>query len=67
LDLIEKQAPAMAGVIGVDLEDIKGGALRISDILSSGTGIKVKGAEIEGDIDIKEVRAGQPGGSSPKP
>jgi hypothetical protein len=31
LDLIEQHAPAMASVIGVDLEEIKGGALRIRD------------------------------------
>lgn len=61
LDLIGEQAPAVASVIGVDLEDIKGGALRISDILSTGTAVKVKGADIEGDIEIKGIHPGQPG------
>lgn len=66
LDL-EKQAPAMAAVIGVDLEDIKGGVLRLSDVLSSGPGVRVKRADIRGDIDIRGVRAGQSGDKSPNP
>ena len=65
LELIEQRAPATASVIGVDLQEIKGGALRISDILSSGTGVRVKKADIGGEIDIKGVRAGSPGGNSP--
>jgi hypothetical protein len=67
LELIEKKAPAMASVIGVDLEDIKGGALRISDIISTGAGVKIKGAEIGGDIEIKGVHAGQIGGNPKNP
>jgi hypothetical protein len=67
LELIEQRAPATASVIGVDLQEIKGGALRISDILSSGTGVRVKGAAIEGEIDIKGVRAGPAGGNRPNP
>ena len=67
LELIEQRAPATATVIGVDLQEIKGGALRISDILSSGTGVRVKGAAIEGEIDIKGVRAGPSGNNRPNP
>ncbi|BAY42390.1 hypothetical protein NIES2111_68130 (plasmid) [Nostoc sp. NIES-2111] len=60
LQAIEKQAPEVAGEVGVKLEDIKGGAaLRIQDIIASGTGVDVKNAEIQGDIDIKQVRSGQ--------
>jgi hypothetical protein len=58
LDAVERHAPEAAGQIGVDLEEIKGASLRISDILASGAGVKVRKAEIAGDIEIKGVRAG---------
>lgn len=58
LDTVQQHAPEAAGQIGVDLEEIKGASLRISDILASGTGVKVRKAELTGDIEIKGVRAG---------
>ncbi|MBI3804968.1 MAG: hypothetical protein HY282_14530 [Nitrospirae bacterium] len=61
LDAVQQHAPEAAEKIGVDLEEIKGASLRISDILASGTGVKVRKAELTGDIEIKGVRAG--GGS----
>lgn len=54
-NLSESEVPA----IGVKLEDIKGLNLNIEDIIASGTGVDVKGAELKGDINIKGVRAGQ--------
>jgi hypothetical protein len=44
--------------IGVDLEKIKGAALKIKDIMAMGTGIKIREAEIQGEISIEQVRAG---------
>ena len=67
LELIEKKAPTMASVIGVDLEDIKGGTLRISGILSTGGAVKIKGADIAGNIEIKGIHAGQTGGKNKNP
>lgn len=61
LGAVQQHAPEAAEKIGVDLEEIKGASLRISDILASGTGVKVRKAELTGDIEIKGVRAG--GGS----
>ncbi|TAK08151.1 MAG: hypothetical protein EPO39_05055 [Candidatus Manganitrophaceae bacterium] len=58
LDAVRQHAPETAGQIGVDLEEIKGASLRISDILAAGVGVKVRKAEIAGDIEIKGVRAG---------
>lgn len=58
LDAVEQHAPETAGQIGVDLEEIKGASLRISDIIAAGAGVKVRKAEIAGDIEIKGVRAG---------
>jgi hypothetical protein len=65
LDLIAQRAPNTAEVVGVNLMDIKGASLRIADVLSSGTGVSVAGADIGGDISIQGVRAGQQGEHNP--
>jgi hypothetical protein len=65
LDLIEQHAPNTAEIVGVNLMDIKGASLRIADVLSSGTGVNVAGADIGGDISIQGVRAGQQGERHP--
>lgn len=63
LELVAAQAPAAAQVIGVDLADLRGAALKLSDVVAQGTGpvtgVKVKGATIEGAIEISGVRATQ--------
>lgn len=58
LDAVQQHAPEAAAKIGVDLEEIRGASLRISDIIAAGAGVKVRKAEIAGDIEIKGVRAG---------
>jgi hypothetical protein len=58
-EAIASHAPEVAAAIGVDLEDIKAGALRLKDIVASGTGVKVRKGEFSGDIEIEGVRAGQ--------
>ena len=58
LDAIHSYAPDAAEVIGVDLEDIKGASLKIEDVISTGVGVKMNRAELTGDIEIKQVRAG---------
>jgi hypothetical protein len=60
-----QQAPETAAAIGVDLEEVKGAALRIADVIASGTGVRVRKGEFSGDIDIKGVRAGQQQGADP--
>jgi hypothetical protein len=65
LDTIAQRAPQTAEVIGVSLRDVTGASLRIADVLSSGSGVKVEGADIGGDIHIQGVRAGQRGGDHP--
>jgi len=59
LKAVQEKAPEVAQIIGVDLEDIKAGALRLKDIIASGTGVRVKKGEFSGDIEIESVRAGQ--------
>ena len=70
LALVTTQAPATAQIIGVDLADLRGAALRLHDITAQGpaavTGVKIKGATIEGAIEISGVRVGQTP-SLPKP
>ncbi len=59
IERIQNLSEAEVPAIGVKLEDIKGLNLNIEDIIASGTGVDVKGAELKGDINIKGVRAGQ--------
>ncbi len=56
-NLSEPEMPA----IGVRMENLKGLNLNIEDInaTSTGIGVDIKEAEIQGDITIKEVSAGQ--------
>jgi hypothetical protein len=58
LDVVQTHAPETTAAIGVDLEQIEGASLNIEDITAGATGVKVKGAEIAGEINIKKVRAG---------
>jgi hypothetical protein len=59
LELIEKQAPGVATVIGVSLKDILAASLSIENVVSTEAGVEVKNAKISGDISIKDVRAGK--------
>jgi hypothetical protein len=36
----------------------QGAALKIKDIMATGTGVKIREAEIQGEISIEDVRAG---------
>lgn len=65
LELIRNQIPQTAAVIGVDLKDIEGATLAIRRVTSTGSGVKVKGATLSGDIIIEDVQTGGRGGSSP--
>jgi hypothetical protein len=60
LDAIQTHAPDVPQAIGLDLEDIKGASLTAERILAEGrnaTGVKVKGADIQGDIRVSDVIA----------
>ncbi|MQY26603.1 hypothetical protein [Nocardia aurantia] len=47
-----------AAAIGVDLARIEADALRISDVLSTGSGVRAVDTTVHGSIDISDVRAG---------
>lgn len=60
LDAIQTHAPNVPTAVGIDLEDIKGASLTAERILAEGshaTGVKVKGADIQGDIRFSDVTA----------
>lgn len=60
LDAIQTHAPDVPKAVGLDLEDIKGASLTAERILAEGpnaTGVKIKGAEIQGDIRFSDVTA----------
>jgi hypothetical protein len=63
--LLERLAlhdPGLGAAIGVDLEGITAGRVRIADVAAAGAGVRVKNATAAGDFEISEVRAGTAGG-----
>lgn len=60
LDTIQAYASDVPQTVGLDLEDIKGASLTAERILAEGpyaTGVKVKSADIQGDIRFSDVTA----------
>lgn len=66
LRLVEQNAPGLTEVVGISLQDIKGASLSIADIRSTGSGVKISAADIQGDISISGVSAGKEDPSRPK-
>ncbi len=66
LEALAAQPPSIAHVKGASLQEIKAAAIKLNDITAQGagnvTGVKIKGAEISGAIEISGVHAG---GNSP--
>jgi hypothetical protein len=65
LEAIQRQAPEVTAVIGVDLKDIEGASLAIRRVIATGTGVKVERGTFRGDVTIEDVRAGGSGGRLP--
>ena len=60
LDAIKTHASDVPQAVGLDLEDIKGASLTAERILAEGshaTGVKIKGADIQGDFRFSDVTA----------
>src|SRR6266571_3123442 len=69
LDSIQTHAPDVPQAVGLDLEDIKAASLTAQRILAEGphaTGVKLKGAEIQGDITFTDVTAHSSEDTPPK-
>jgi hypothetical protein len=58
VELLKANRPEAGSSIGVDLEDITAESLRIERIRAQGTGVQVKGARVEGRIEIADVEGG---------
>jgi hypothetical protein len=65
LAALQRQTPAMAGAVGVDLHTIRAASLTIEDVVATGTGVIIKGAEVSDDMTVRGVRAGSQGGARP--
>jgi len=61
LEQLLRSKSDLADVIGVDVEGIKAGTVRIEDIISAGVGVRVKNAVAAGDFVVTKVRAGGAG------
>jgi hypothetical protein len=60
LEAVQQHAPETGAAIGVDLEEVKGAALRIADLVASGAiSLKVTKGDFSGNLDISGVHAGQ--------
>lgn len=63
LDTVREYAPKAAAEVGVSIEDLEAGSLRVRDIVvESGSGVIVRKAKVTGDVEISGVRTG--GGTS---
>ena len=58
IDLIKQHAPETAGAIGVNIEDAEAASIRLSKIVSTGTGVNIKRTKATGDIVVDDVKAG---------
>lgn len=56
---LESHASAEAAAIGIDLDEVKAAYLRVGNIESAGTGVKIGKSEFSGGIDIGDVSAGK--------
>jgi len=58
VDVVKETSPTGSSAIGVDLEQVEAAGLRITDIRSQSAGVRVRDGRFDGDIDIRNVRAG---------
>ncbi|MGV9679113.1 hypothetical protein ACWDSJ_27845 [Nocardia sp. NPDC003482] len=58
LEAVQQHAPQ--AVIGVDVAGLVSAALTITDVASTGDGVRVRDSRIEGATEIRGIRAGSP-------
>lgn len=61
IEVVATHDAAAAAAVGVDLERIRAGFLRIAAVEAAGTGVRVRDGDFAGGIDIGHVRAGMDG------
>lgn len=67
LTAVKNHDPGAGGAVGIDLERIEAAALRIKNVESTGTGVRVRDGKFDGDIEIGTVRAGTVDGGATAP
>lgn len=58
IEAVQKRAPNTAQTIGIELENIRGENLLLSDVESSGPAVKVKGGRFKRNVEMKGIKAG---------
>jgi tetratricopeptide (TPR) repeat protein len=63
MDAVQNYAPQIAAAIGIDMEDVKAGSVRVADIVASGSasGLKVRRLDVSGPVIIEGVHVGGAG------
>src|SRR4051812_35906563 len=56
---VREHDPDAGRVVGIDLERVVAESLRISDVASTGAGVRVRDSQFRGDVDIQGVRSGE--------
>jgi hypothetical protein len=57
IDNIQQYDPGAAQTVGVSIDGLTAGALRIADVDASSQGVVIKATNIAGEVDIRGVRA----------
>lgn len=57
--VVKTHDPAAAEIVGIDLEELEAGSLRVSGLTSEGTGVRGKNWKITGDAVFENIRAGR--------
>ena len=64
IEAVRADNPHAGDPIGVDLERVEAEAIRIHDVQSTGSGVRVRDAKVGGDIDISNVKSGNKGSTT---
>jgi hypothetical protein len=61
IEVVKEHEPSAAAAIGVNMKDVEAANIRLSRIVSSGSGVVIERAKATGDIVIEDVQAGVKG------
>jgi hypothetical protein len=66
IGILHQESPNTESIVGVSIDELVAGSARLSDIASTGSGIKIKKATLDRDLIINNVTAGAVGGRTTK-
>jgi hypothetical protein len=59
IEAVRQYAPDDARSVGVDISQLKAASLTVEDVeVDKGTGVKIEGSDVAGDVKVSHVRAG---------